>query len=53
MPTEQQQPPLRDQEIGAGVAGYGDQGTARLQQNTNTTSASTAGTVDSLESEYQ
>ncbi|CAM6034978.1 unnamed protein product [Sphagnum compactum] len=51
--TEQQQPPLGDQEIGAGVAGYGDQGTAGLQQSTNTTSASTPGTVDSLESESQ
>jgi len=41
----------RVQEIGAGVAGYGDQGTAGLQQSTNTTSVSIAGTVDSLESE--
>jgi hypothetical protein len=52
-PTEQQQPPLGDQEMGAGVAGYGDQGTAGLQQSTNTTSESTPGTVDSLESESQ
>jgi hypothetical protein len=53
-PTEQQQQsPLGDQEIGAGVAGYGDQGTAGLQQSTNTTSASTAGTINSLESESQ
>ncbi len=35
------------------MAGYEDQGTAGLQQNTNTTSTSTAGTVDSLESESQ
>ncbi len=35
------------------MAGYGDQGTAGLQQSTNTTSASTAGTIDSLESESQ
>jgi len=35
------------------VAGYGDQGTVGLQQSTNTTLASTAGTVDSLESESQ
>jgi len=35
------------------VASYGDQGTVRLQQSTNTTSASTAGTVNSLESESQ
>jgi hypothetical protein len=35
------------------VVGYGDQGTVGLQQSTNTTSASTAGTVDSLESESQ
>jgi len=33
------------------VAGYGDQRTAGLQQSSNTTSASTTGTVDSLESE--
>ncbi|CAM6030491.1 unnamed protein product [Sphagnum balticum] len=51
--TEEQQPPLGDQEMGAGVAGYGDQGTAGLQQSTNTTSESTPGTVDSLESESQ
>ncbi|KAH9541259.1 hypothetical protein CY35_14G052800 [Sphagnum magellanicum] len=50
---QQQQPPLGDQELGAGVAGYGDQGTAGLQQSTNTTSESTSGTVDSLESESQ
>ncbi len=35
------------------MASYGDQGTAGLQQSINTTSASTAGTVDSLESESQ
>ncbi len=35
------------------MAGYGDQGTAGLQQSTNTTSTSIAGTVDSLESESQ
>jgi hypothetical protein len=35
------------------VAGYGDQGTIGLLQSTNTTSVSTAGTVDSLESEFQ
>ncbi len=35
------------------MAGYGDQGTAGLQQSSNTTSASTAGTVDSLESKSQ
>ncbi len=51
--TEEQQPPLGDQEMGAGVAGYGDQGTAGLQQSTNSTSESTPGTVDSLESESQ
>jgi len=44
---------IKVQEIGAGVASYGDQRTAGLQQSTNTTSASTAGTVDSLESESQ
>jgi len=43
----------RVQEIGAGVAGYGDQGTVGLQQNTNTTSVSTAGTINSLESKSQ
>ncbi len=52
-PTKQQQPPLGDQEIGARVAGYGDQGTVGLQQSTNTTPTSTAGTVDSLESKSQ
>jgi hypothetical protein len=52
-PTEQQQPPLGDQEISVGVAGYGDQRTVGLQQSTNTTSTSTAGTVDTLESESQ
>ncbi|CAK9204070.1 unnamed protein product [Sphagnum troendelagicum] len=51
--TEQQQPPVGDQEMGAGVAGYGEQGTAGLQQNTNTTSENTPGTVDPLESESQ
>jgi hypothetical protein len=30
-PTEQQQLSLGDQEIGAGVASYGDQGTVGLQ----------------------
>jgi len=35
------------------MAGYGDQGTVGLQQSTNTTLASTAGTIDSLESESQ
>jgi len=35
------------------VAGYGDQGTVGLQQSTNTTSVSTTGTVNSLESEFQ
>jgi hypothetical protein len=35
------------------MAGYGDQGTVGLQQSTNTISASTAGTVDSLESKSQ
>jgi hypothetical protein len=35
------------------MASYGDQGTAGLQQSTNTTSTSTAGTVDSLEFESQ
>jgi hypothetical protein len=51
--TEQQQPPIGDQAMGAGAAGYGDQGTAGLQQSTNTTSESTPGTVDPLESESQ
>ncbi len=35
------------------MAGYGDQGIVGLQQSTNTTSANTGGTVDSLESESQ
>jgi hypothetical protein len=35
------------------VVGYGDQGTAGLQQSTNTTSTSIAGTIDSLKSESQ
>ncbi len=35
------------------MAGYGDQGTTRLQQSTNTISASTVGIVDSLEFESQ
>ncbi len=35
------------------MAGYGDQGIVGLQQSTNTTSASTAGTVNSLEFESQ
>jgi hypothetical protein len=35
------------------VAGYGNQGTTGLQQSTNTTSASTVGTVNSLESKSQ
>jgi len=36
-----------------GVVGYGDEGIVGLQQSTNTTSASTAWTVDSLEFESQ
>jgi hypothetical protein len=35
------------------VAGYGNQGTTGLQQSTNTTSASTIGIVNSLESKSQ